>query len=187
LAYGIQQMQGIAGFKGWRWIFIIEGIASCTIAIIALLVLVDFPDRGMGQTFKPKQGFPDANLEIPAAKPGLFSKRSFLTKDEVSIILARIARDRGDAVPEKLTWKRLVQNLRDWKIWEFGVLIACNVSQNSTNFMGDVRLTITEHVHLLILLLPPPNSQGIPRLLSREDIRSHTSSVLSSDHCKCYP
>lgn len=65
---------------------------------------------------------------VLAARPGLILRRPFLTKEEVSIILARIDRDRGDAVPEKLTWQRLLNYLGDWKIWEFGVLICCNVS-----------------------------------------------------------
>jgi hypothetical protein len=42
------------------------------------------------------------------------------------VILARIARDRGDALPEKLTTKRLSKYMRDWKMWEFGLLIGCN-------------------------------------------------------------
>ncbi len=132
MAYGIQQMQGVAGFNGWRWIFIIEGIASCIIAIIAFLVLIDFPDRGKVQAIVSatahEKRFPNANVYAPAAKASVFSRRPFLTNEEVSIILARIARDRGDAVPEKLTWKVLMHHLGDWKIWEFGVLIACNVS-----------------------------------------------------------
>lgn len=28
LAFGLMQMEGIAGYGGWRWIFIIEGIVS---------------------------------------------------------------------------------------------------------------------------------------------------------------
>lgn len=28
LAYGLMQMQGIRGYSGWRWIFIMEGIVG---------------------------------------------------------------------------------------------------------------------------------------------------------------
>ncbi len=42
------------------------------------------------------------------------------------MILARIANDRGDALPEKLTRKTLAKYASDWKIWEFGLLIGCN-------------------------------------------------------------
>ena len=42
------------------------------------------------------------------------------------MILSRIANDRGDALPEKLTMKTLKKYAADWKIWEFGLLIGCN-------------------------------------------------------------
>jgi MFS family permease len=30
LAFGLMQMEGVAGYGGWRWIFIIEGIVGST-------------------------------------------------------------------------------------------------------------------------------------------------------------
>lgn len=43
-------------------------------------------------------------------------------------MLARVNRDRGDAVAEKLTASRIARHLRDWKIWEFAWLYFLNVS-----------------------------------------------------------
>lgn len=31
LAFGLIQMEGVAGYGGWRWIFIIEGIVSANL------------------------------------------------------------------------------------------------------------------------------------------------------------
>merc|ERR1712230_170535 len=45
LAYGLMQMDGLADYSGWRWIFIMEGILTCVVGIIGYLFLVDFPDR----------------------------------------------------------------------------------------------------------------------------------------------
>lgn len=48
LAYGLMQMNGLAGKAGWRWIFIIEGIVSflgrnpCWPQAIELLIHADF-------------------------------------------------------------------------------------------------------------------------------------------------
>ncbi|KZV72119.1 MFS general substrate transporter [Peniophora sp. CONT] len=39
LATAIIKMDGIGGLSGWRWIFILEGIATCLIAVIAAVVL----------------------------------------------------------------------------------------------------------------------------------------------------
>jgi len=43
LAYGLMQMDGIAGYRGWRWIFIIEGVITCVLGIAGYFALVDFP------------------------------------------------------------------------------------------------------------------------------------------------
>ncbi|KAJ8108799.1 hypothetical protein OPT61_g7919 [Boeremia exigua] len=36
-------MEGTAGLRGWRWLFIIEGVATIVWAIIASFILLDFP------------------------------------------------------------------------------------------------------------------------------------------------
>ncbi|MCJ1251880.1 hypothetical protein MMC30_009118 [Trapelia coarctata] len=37
-------MNGIRGYSGWRWIFILEGLLTCVIAIIAFVLIADFPE-----------------------------------------------------------------------------------------------------------------------------------------------
>ncbi|RDW22808.1 major facilitator superfamily domain-containing protein [Yarrowia lipolytica] len=44
LAFAIAKMDGVGGLEGWRWIFILEGIATVVIAILAFKLVVDFPD-----------------------------------------------------------------------------------------------------------------------------------------------
>ncbi|KAF7716716.1 MFS-type transporter [Penicillium ucsense] len=43
LAFAIAKMNGVAGYEGWRWIFIIEGIATCVIAAACYMLLLDSP------------------------------------------------------------------------------------------------------------------------------------------------
>ena len=64
--------------------------------------------------------------KLQATQPGLINRRPFLTEDEKTVVMARIAHDRGDAIPEILTIKRILFYMQDWKIWEFGILILCN-------------------------------------------------------------
>lgn len=45
IALGIFEMGGIAGLSGWRWLFIIQGIATFFVAAISLFVLPDDPTR----------------------------------------------------------------------------------------------------------------------------------------------
>lgn len=70
------------------------------------IVIVDFPDK--------------------ATKPSVITRRPFLTEAEATLVLARIQRDRGDAVVDKLTWDTIRTHLRDWKIWEFAWLYFLN-------------------------------------------------------------
>lgn len=44
LAYAIAHMSGIGGYRGWRWIFIIEGIATVGIAIASYWLVPDWPE-----------------------------------------------------------------------------------------------------------------------------------------------
>ncbi|KAF2012737.1 MFS general substrate transporter [Aaosphaeria arxii CBS 175.79] len=102
LAYGLMQMHGLAGYWGWRWIFIIEGIMTCIVAIIGYIFLIDFPDRVMK---KPHWGF--------------------LNEDEVAFILRRIDKDRSDATAEKWNFKKWAASGADWKVWSFAMIFFC--------------------------------------------------------------
>lgn len=44
LAFAIAKMNGVGGYSGWRWIFILEGLLTVVVAIIAYFLLPDYPD-----------------------------------------------------------------------------------------------------------------------------------------------
>jgi ACS family tartrate transporter-like MFS transporter len=46
ISTAILPMGGIAGFKGWQWLFLIEGAPTILLAVIVLLVLPDRPREG---------------------------------------------------------------------------------------------------------------------------------------------
>jgi hypothetical protein len=83
-----------------------EGAITILLGLFGYLTIIDFPDR--------------------ATKPSPITRRPFLTTQEATLILTRIQRDRGDAVPEKLTWSAIAFHLRDYKIWEFAWLYLLN-------------------------------------------------------------
>ncbi|KAK9244038.1 major facilitator superfamily domain-containing protein [Lipomyces tetrasporus] len=39
-------LDGVHGIEGWRWLFIVEGVATCGFAIVAYFILLDFPSSG---------------------------------------------------------------------------------------------------------------------------------------------
>ncbi|KAL1918917.1 uncharacterized protein VTP21DRAFT_2298 [Calcarisporiella thermophila] len=44
LAYGIQQMHGLAGLAGWQWIFVIEGGVTVLVALLSYAIIADSPE-----------------------------------------------------------------------------------------------------------------------------------------------
>ncbi|KAL9002349.1 MAG: hypothetical protein Q9188_004703 [Gyalolechia gomerana] len=96
LAYGLMQMDGLGGEAGWRWIFIMEGIMTCVVALLAYFSLVDFPEKA------------DRSWR-------------FLNKNERDFIIRRITKDRDDAIPEPFTFKRFFTPALDLKIWMFAL------------------------------------------------------------------
>lgn len=44
LASAIANMDGIRGYSGWRWIFILEGILTCILGVVGFFLVADFPE-----------------------------------------------------------------------------------------------------------------------------------------------
>jgi len=97
LAYGLMQMQGIAGYLGWRWIFIMEGAITCLVAFAGWFLIVGFPD--------------DAHKNW-----------KFLTERETRYIIAKVNADRGDAKSEPWNLKKFLGAGLDLKIWGFALI-----------------------------------------------------------------
>ncbi|KAI0173435.1 MFS general substrate transporter [Hypoxylon sp. FL1284] len=104
LALGLIQIArtGAGGYKGWRWIYIVEGALTCAAAVAARFVIVDFPDS-------------DRNA-------------SFLSAEERAFVRARLAADRGGdggneaETRETVTWAVFAATMADWKVWSFGLM-----------------------------------------------------------------
>jgi MFS family permease len=87
LARGINEMSGVGGKPGWAWIFILEGILTIIVAIIAFWVLADSP-----------------------------STASFLTEEEAKEVQFRLAHDNDD-LADHYDIKFMWDAFKDWKIW----------------------------------------------------------------------
>jgi len=93
LCYGISTIGVVYGLKAWRWIFIIYGCITAFLGIISYWLIADFPD-----------------------------KAKFLTKEEIAVVTDRIDKDRGDSVPDSLTWQKAFNYILDWKLWSFALM-----------------------------------------------------------------
>lgn len=85
LAFGLGQMQGLCGYRGWRWVFIIEGILTAVVAIAWFFLLPDFPEDV-----------------------------KWLTDEERTYIYAKLAKDTGrSGTEEKLTFRGVIDVFKD--------------------------------------------------------------------------
>ncbi|KAF2744385.1 MFS general substrate transporter [Sporormia fimetaria CBS 119925] len=93
LAAAISQMNGVGGYEGWRWIFIIEGLMTVFVGLFCWWMVTDFPDTA-----------------------------SFLNADEKLRALRRLRADnQARAETEKLDRRYVFAALRDWKTWAYAI------------------------------------------------------------------
>ncbi|KAF9039625.1 MFS general substrate transporter [Hymenopellis radicata] len=89
LAFAISFMSGTRGLLGWSWIFILEGIATVAIGILAFFVLVDFP-----------------------------ATAKFLTPEERAYIVYRKKYDNSSVGEEEhFAVSHVIEALTDWQVW----------------------------------------------------------------------
>ncbi|KAL5322196.1 hypothetical protein ACEPPN_010166 [Leptodophora sp. 'Broadleaf-Isolate-01'] len=87
LAAAIGKMAGLGGKAGWSWIFIIEGLITIVVGVLAYFVIVDSPE-----------------------------KARFVTEEDKAEIRRRIAHDANELADE-FDMRYVRDALRDWKIW----------------------------------------------------------------------
>ncbi|RMZ22542.1 hypothetical protein D0859_13427 [Hortaea werneckii] len=91
----------LPGIAGWRWIFIMEGLLTIVAGGIGVFTIADFPEK--------------------AANKGTFAL-SFLNEQEAAFIVARIEKDRHDAIAEPFTLSHYLRCACDAKVWAFAWL-----------------------------------------------------------------
>ncbi|KAI4089336.1 MAG: hypothetical protein LQ344_005468 [Seirophora lacunosa] len=94
LAFAIAKMDGVGGLEGWRWIFILEGILTVVVAVIAFFTIYDFPETA-----------------------------KFLTEPERAWVVHRLryqgSKDSGQMVAESehFKWRYVREAFTDWQIY----------------------------------------------------------------------
>lgn len=88
LAAALSNMNGIRGYKAWRWIFIIEGLLTVVVAFFLFSAIPDFPENA-----------------------------KFLTERERAFVKSRIEEDQGKGALERpITFRDVIKVLTDWKV-----------------------------------------------------------------------
>jgi hypothetical protein len=77
-----------------------EGLMTCALALGSYFLIVDFPEQAATAGFQLK----------------------FLNEEEADFIVARIEKDRHDAIPEPFMVGKYLKNALDLKVWGFAVI-----------------------------------------------------------------
>lgn len=88
-------MSGIAGYNGWRWIFIVEGLLTVAVSLISKFFIVDWPHEA-----------------------------TFLSNEERQLLACRLHEDVGDAKMDHYDGKAAKRIWKDWKIYVGQVIIS---------------------------------------------------------------
>ncbi|PNS18134.1 hypothetical protein CAC42_3579 [Sphaceloma murrayae] len=105
LAYGLSEMEGLSGLRGWRWIFIIQGVITCACAIFGWFFMVRFPDQ---------------EVKRPS--------RFFLQRDECQHIIDKLNEDRDDVQVEKFNMRKYLSSGKDIEVWGFALIFFCTTT-----------------------------------------------------------
>lgn len=93
LAFAIENMDGVGGLAGWRWIFILEGLVTVVVGCVSKFTLPDSPETA-----------------------------SFLALEEKKFIVSRLQADAGHTggkvgTNEGYQWSYLKAALTEWKVY----------------------------------------------------------------------
>lgn len=88
LASAIGKMNGLEGYLGWRWVFILEGVLTCVVSFVWFFVIPDFPEDV-----------------------------KWLSEPEREYVKARLREDQGkSALERRITFRDVVNCFKDYKI-----------------------------------------------------------------------
>ncbi|KAJ5826182.1 phthalate transporter [Penicillium riverlandense] len=100
LAYGFMQMAGLGGLSAWQWIFVMEGLLTCVLAVIGYFLIISFPQ--------------DAH-----------KAHHFLSRQELDFVLHQLERDRRDVKEEAFSWSAFLKPALELKVWGFAMIFLC--------------------------------------------------------------
>ena len=143
--YGLNQLNGSAGLKGWQWMFVVQGATTAFLGVLTYWWMIDFPETA-------------------------HTSFHFLTESESRTASLRIQHDRGDSKADPFTWKKVLIHAKDIKIYGFCTLYFLQnlVSTSMSYFLpiilqGGMGFNTGESI---LLSAPPYYYAVIPAILS---------------------
>ncbi|KAI4946759.1 hypothetical protein J4E91_006931 [Alternaria rosae] len=128
IALGVFKLDGVHGISGWRWLFIIQGVATFVIAVVACFTLPDEPLTTW-----------------------------WLNPEERQLAHARVARDTVGHSADVSMLAGLKEAVRDPKVWVFVYMQHLHIATNGfKNFMPTIVNTLGFSQEVTLVLTCPP-------------------------------
>ncbi|CAA7259745.1 unnamed protein product [Cyclocybe aegerita] len=132
LATAITKMDGVGGLAGWRWIFILEGIATVVVAAMAALVLPEGLSTAYFLTEEERvfavQRFLSDDVTLSPSSPenpspaGTIEEKKGEDVVQVEVADAKTSvKTIRKEVEEKFEWNEVVRGLVDIQTWLTGI------------------------------------------------------------------
>ena len=88
LAAALSHMDGIGGYRAWRWVFIIEGLLTVVVSLLFFFAIPDFPENA-----------------------------KFLSPAEKEFVKRRIEEEQGkSALDRPITFRDVIDVFKDYKV-----------------------------------------------------------------------
>ncbi|KAF2786356.1 MFS general substrate transporter [Melanomma pulvis-pyrius CBS 109.77] len=143
--FGLNQLEGRSGLKGWQFMFLVQGVISAFVGIVTFWWMVDFPEN---------------------------AHRSFmfLSEEESKIAVKRIEDDRGDVEADPFSWSKVLKHAKDPKVYGFSTMYFLqNLVSTSLSYFLPIILQGGMHFspnQAILLSAPPYYYAVIPAILS---------------------
>lgn len=131
LAGGIAQLDGYAGYNGWQWIFLVEGLATVVLGLATFGLLIDSPS--LSRRWLDQEEIRFLELQVFIKQGGKFQG----TQEQEQ---------------ETRTWVEVKNVLKNWRVYVHGSFLVANTS---CSYGKRLHCTIPERHHPAPLTSPP--------------------------------
>ena len=94
LSYGLSTLNGKGGLEGWRWIYLVPGVITVALSFPVWFLVCEFPE-----------------------------KAGWLKLNELDRLRGWLEEDRAEILEERMTFRRALIALKDWKVWLLASLL----------------------------------------------------------------
>src|SRR4051794_27700558 len=123
LAFGLLHLRGLHHYAGWRWLFLIEGLLTLILGVVAFVLMPPSPTQTASTLRGKKRWFTERFVPLALA---IFESSLTLPHSEEIIMINRVIREdptkSGMHNRQPITPKLLWKSLSDYDLWPLYII-----------------------------------------------------------------